>query len=127
MDSQTVNAVTVIADVIICFLGTNDDNAGDMGALQAEVEENLLELKTAWPTTVIYYANVLPKWTDSGGLTEVDKSNIRTAIVAACAAQGVICWDTYTTPWIIASDTSDGVHPNASGSEKIWDEIESRL
>ena len=67
------------------------------------------------------------RWTDAGGGTEIDKSNIRTAIAAACTAQGITCWDTYTTPWITAADTTDGTHPNAAGELKISTEVLSRL
>jgi lysophospholipase L1-like esterase len=128
MDAQVVAAANDNADVIILALGTNDNNAGDMGALQAEVEENLAELKLSNPKAAIYYMNVLPRWTDASGTTEVDKSNIRTAIAAACTAQKVTCWDTYSTPWITASDTSDGIHPSTtSGCGKIATEVLARL
>jgi len=127
MDAQTVSASANYADIFIVFLGTNDNNGGDMAALQSEYEENLLELITAQPLGEIYCVNVLPRWTDSGGGTEVDKSNLRTAIAAACAAQGATCWDTYSTPWIEASDTYDGLHTTSPGAEKIWDEIKLRL
>lgn len=127
MDAQVVAAASDNASIIILALGTNDNNAGDMAALQAEVEENIIELKGTNPGARIYYFNVLPKWTDALGGTSVDKSNIRTAIAAACTAQSITCWDTYTTPWITAADTSDGTHPNASGKAKIVAQVLARL
>jgi len=119
MDADVVAAESDNADVIILALGTNDDNAGDMNALQAEVEENLAELKVSNPNAEIYYMNILPRWTNVGGETPVDKSNLRTTIAAACAAQGITCWNTVTDPWITAADTDDGLHPNTLGNNKI--------
>jgi hypothetical protein len=127
MDIQTSEAVNDNADIIIIALGTNDNNGGDMGVLQAKVEENIAELKLSNPSATIYYMNVLPRWTDSSGTTVFNKANIRTAIEAACAAQDITCWDTFTTPWINASDTADGTHPNNGGDTKIWNEISLRI
>lgn len=115
------------ADRIILELGSNDDNNGNMSTLQATAEAGIIALKASNPRAAIYYLNVLPKWTDVGGGTEVDKSHIRTAIAAACTAQNVTCWDTYTTPWIAAADTSDGIHPTAAGSVKVAAEVLARL
>jgi hypothetical protein len=70
---------------------------------------------------------VLPRWTDIGGGTEVDKSAIRTAIAAACAAKEITCWDSYTVPWIAPADTTDGLHPALSGSQKIAAEVLARV
>jgi lysophospholipase L1-like esterase len=119
MDAQVAATADDAADIIIIGLGTNDNNAGDMGALQAECEENIAELKASNADATIYWMNVLPRWTDVGGGTPVDKSNIRTAIAAACTAQSVTCWDTFTDPWITAGQTSDGVHPTAAGHAAI--------
>lgn len=112
------------ADEIIIALGSNDDNAGNMATLQAKVEAGIIALKASNPHATIYYMNVLTRWTDVGGGTEVDKSNIRTAIAAACTAQSITCWDTYSTPWIAAADTADGLHPTeglAGGQRKVAD------
>ena len=121
MDAQVVASAGDDADIIIINLGRNDNNAGDMGVLQAEIEENLIELGLSNPGAVIYFMNVLPAWTDVGGLTPIDLSNIRTAIAAACTAQGVTCWDTYTAPWIVVGDTLDGTHLTLAGAEKVAD------
>jgi lysophospholipase L1-like esterase len=119
MDTQTAEAASDNADSIIVALGTNDNDAGDMGALQAEYAENLAELRASNPGATVYAMNVLPRWTDVGGGTPVAKDNIRVAIAAACTAQGVTCWDTYTDPWLVAGDTSDGTHPTAAGAAAI--------
>ena len=127
MDAQVVSAAGDNARVIILALGTNDTDGGNMTALQAEVEENIVELKASNPNATLYYMNVLPRWTDIGGVTEADKSHIRTAIAAACTAQGITCWDTYADPWIIVTDTSDGIHPTTAGHTKIAAEVLARL
>lgn len=124
MDAQVAAAATDDADVIILQLGTNDTSATGM---QAEVEENIVELRASNPRAVIYYMNVLPRWTDVGGGTPVDKSAIRAAIAAACAAQGVTCWDTFTSPWITAAQTLDGLHPNDAGHLAILNQILARI
>lgn len=127
LDAQTAAAALDDADFIILALGVVDDNSGDMPALQAEVEENIAKLKLSNPRAKLYYLNVLPVWTDISGATKVDKSNIRTAIAAACIAQNITCWDTYTIPWITAADTSDGIHPKASGHTKIANQVLIRI
>jgi lysophospholipase L1-like esterase len=119
LDDLTTAADDDDADIIFIALGTNDSNIGNMTTLQAELEENIDELQVSNPRAVIYVMNVLPRWTDETGETEHDKSNIRTAISAACAAQGITCWDTYSTHWITADDTADGLHPTADGQIKI--------
>lgn len=124
MDAQVMAAANDAADIIIIEMGTND---GSGVGVQAEVEENIIELRASNPNATIYYVNVLPRWTDATGATPVDKSYMRTPIAAACAAQGVNCWDTYTTPWITAADTADGLHPNASGKVKLYNQIAQRL
>lgn len=119
LDGQVVAAANDNADFIILTLGTNDDNAGNMTTLQAKVESGITTLRASNPGATIYYFNLLPRWTDTGGATPVDKAATRTAIAAACAAQGVACWDSFTVPWIAAGDTSDGLHPTAGGHAKI--------
>lgn len=127
MEAQVSAARRDQADVIIIALGANDNNSGDMSALQGEVEENLIELKRSHPPAVIRYMNVLPQWTDNTGVVEVPMNNVRAAIAAACEAQSVECWDTYTTAWITADQTSDGVHPTASGNADIATQVLMRL
>lgn len=104
------------SNILFIALGTND---GSATGLQAEIEEQIPILKASNPTGIVIYLNVWPRWTDSGGGTPVDRSAQRAAISAACTTLGVICWDTYTSPWFTAADTLDGLHPNASGHDKI--------
>jgi hypothetical protein len=127
MDAQTVAAANDDADIIILSLGTNDNNAGDMNALQAEVEENIAELKATNPRARLFYLNVLPRWVDNSTGAEVNKSAIRAAIAAACTAQGIPCWDPYTTPWITQDQTVDGLHPNSDGHISITTHIQECL
>jgi hypothetical protein len=127
LDTQVVAAAGDEATIIILALGVNDNEGGDMAALQAKVETNILALKTSNPTATLYYMNILPQWTDSGGGTPIDNSLKRAAILAACTAKSITCWDTYTTPWITAAQTIDGLHPLALGHSSIVAQILSRL
>lgn len=127
LSSQVLASATDDADIIIIALGTNDNNAGSMPDIQTAINNGIDALRISNPDATIYYMNVLPRWTDSGGGTIVDKSNIRTAVAAACAGKGVTCWDTFTTPWILSTDTSDGLHTTTGGAVKIWNEISSRI
>ena len=115
------------ADIIIIALGTNDDNDGNMTTLQATYEAGIIALKASNPRATIYSMNVLPVWADAGEGAEVDKGNIRTAIAAACTAQGITCWDTYSTPWIAQAETSDGKHPSAVGGAAMAVEVLARI
>lgn len=116
-----------VYDKIIVALGTNDNDVGNMTTLQNTYESGISAIKTANPNATIYCMNVLPRWTDATGSTPIAKGNIRTAISAACLSQGVTCWDTFNTPWIIASDTVDGTHPSFDGAIKIYNEVLSRI
>jgi len=116
---QVAASATDNANIIIIAMGTNDDNAGNMTTLANTFSAGIAALKASNPNANIYVMGVLPRWTDNGGGTVVDKSNIRTAISASCTANGVTYWDTFTTPWIDAADTSDGLHPIEAGSVKI--------
>jgi hypothetical protein len=109
------------ADVIIIDMGLNDNPAGDMEALQAEVEEAIVALKVSNTHASIYYLNCLPAF--DGGGTPYDISTIRAAIAAACTAQSITCWDTFTDPWIAFIDTSDGWHLPVGGHAKVEAEI----
>jgi hypothetical protein len=111
---QVTAAASDNADKIIIHAGTNDNNAGDMGALQTIVQTAIDNLRISNPSAAIYFMNVLPRWTDIGGGTPVDKGNIRTAIAAACTAKNIPCWDTFTSPLIAAANTGDGLHPTAA-------------
>lgn len=113
LETQVTAAANDNADVIIIALGTNDDNAGDMAALKAKITAQVNLLKASNPRAVFYWLSPLKRWTDNTGATEVDKSNIRTAIAEACTANGITYWDSYTDSWITAADTTDGLHPIA--------------
>jgi lysophospholipase L1-like esterase len=127
MAAQVTASASDRNNIIIIELGTNDDNAGNMTTLQASYEAGIIALKASNPLATIYALNVLPRWTDTGGGTVVDKSNIRTAIAAACTAQSITCWDTFTDPWITAAQTADGLHPTAAGHAAIAAQVLARL
>jgi len=118
MDAQVVASASDNADIIILALGTNDIG-GDVGAATTEVEENIIELKTSNPNATLYYMNVLDRDADN-------ETAIRAAIVTACTNQSITCWD--TDGWIDpATDTDDGLHPNATGHAKILAEVLARI
>lgn len=127
MAAHVAAAATDNADIIIIEMGVNDDNAGNMAALQAQVEAHLATLKGTNPRATIYWM-FLPAYNGSAEGSELsDKANIRTAVAAGCSAQGATYWDTLTTPWILPTDTSDGWHPTVSGHRKVAGEILARM
>lgn len=106
MDQQTDKSEADGADFTIIALGTNDS----LDDFQAEYLENLVEL---WGSLgrPIYAMGVLPK-TGSKAIRETENGYIQAAGV------DVTYWN--TDGWIDPlSDTSDGLHPNAAGNEKI--------
>ena len=116
------------ADLILIHLGTNDNDAGDMGVLQATLEQGIDDLRASNPRAEIYVLGVLKRWTSTAGTTEIGKANIRAAELAACVAKDVIYWDTYNPSWIAASDTIDGTHPLEAAYQTLIDpKIYSRL
>lgn len=123
MATEVAAAAADDADIIIVELGTNDNDAGDMNALQTTYQNNIATLKISNPRAKIYGLNVLPKWTNNTTGPEVAKGNIRTAVAAACANRGVTCWDTYTNPWITQAQTTDGTHPTAAGHDAIATQV----
>ena len=127
LDAMVASVSDINADMIIIELGINDNNAGDMGALQAEAEENISELNSDHPGALVCWF-ILPSYTGNNpGDPLVDKSNIRTAVAAACTAQGATYWDSVSDAWIDPDDTSDGTHPTEAGHAKIAAEVVSRL
>jgi hypothetical protein len=124
---ETALAATDDADIIILALGTKDDNAGSMATLTASIQTHIAALKAANPSAVFYWLNVLPKWTDNTGSTPVVLTNVRAAIAAACAALGITRWDSFSTPWITASQTADGTHPTTAGQAAIVAQVLARL
>lgn len=114
-------------ELILIKLGTNDDNAGNMTTLQAAVESGLTTLKANNPDADIYWINVLPRWTDNTGGTEIDKSNIRTAVAAGCLAQSITCWDAYGEMGLLASETTDGTHLAAAGQTRLANYVKGKL
>lgn len=117
LSTQVTAAANDNADIGIFAMGTNDDNAGNMTTLQATAEAQIAAFQSSNPHATIYWMNVLPRWANNTTGAEVDKSNIRAAIVAAGAAQGVTVWDAYT--WLAQNKTSDGLHPIAAGHRDI--------
>lgn len=118
MDSQVAASMTDNADLAIFALGTNDNNGGDMTALKAKIVSGVTTYKGYNPRATVFYMNILKRWTDVGGGTEVDKSNLRTAISQAGATLGITVLNPYTDFSMTVSDTSDGTHFTAAGAIK---------
>ncbi len=127
LTNQVAAAANVDATKIFIALGTNDNNAGDMSAMQTLLETQLAVLKADHPNAEIYYLNVLPRWTSTSGETPVDKSHIRATILAACSNVGIPVWDTFEMPWLMPGQSTDGLHPNTAGHVTIALEVLTRL
>lgn len=131
MGVQTANAANDDADLIVIALGTNDNNAGNMAALQTEYATHVAALKVSNPRAKIVALSPPPLWTDATGTTESSKSNIRGAIAAAAASQNISYVDIYTlllaAGYNAAEHTADGVHPNAAGHQLHASVIGPRL
>jgi lysophospholipase L1-like esterase len=117
LDAQVAAMATDRANVAFLCLGVNDLNGGDMEALQAKVESNIVTVKS-YGTKPIYIGPV-KCWTDNTGAVEQDKALIRSAIIAGCAAQSCDHIVTYDCPDYLASETADGVHPLLAGAIKL--------
>ncbi len=124
LNDEAVLAASDNANIIVIQLGTNDDNNGNMTTLQANAESGIAALKVSNPLATICWLNVLPRF---DGPPYQDKTNVRAAIAAACLSQGIVCWDTFTNPWITDADTSDHLHLNATGKAKVAAQVVSRL
>jgi len=127
LDAQVAAAASDNADVIVIELGTNETSV-DTNALTTDILSAITTLRSTNPHAVIYWLNVLPRWTGYPSWNPVDRSYIQGVIAAACATAGVPCWDTSSVPWITTTDVDTGqLHPNASGNRKIADQILLRI
>lgn len=111
LSDQVAAAATDDADYCIFEHGTNDDNAGNMTTLKSTLGAQIDIYKASNPRAQLFYLGVLPRWTDTTGATPVAKANIRTAQQEVCSAKGVTYIDTFTSPWITAAQTDEGIHP----------------
>jgi len=127
MATQVTEAKNDNADIIIMQLGTNDIDATDAMEIQTIVESQIERLQLGNDRATLYYLLPLPRWTDITGEILVDLTLVRGAIISACIAKDVTYWDTYTDPWIVASDTSDGVHPTLDGGIKVAKRVTALL
>lgn len=126
MDAQVDAAASDTPSKIFVALGTNDsDDAG----ITAEYLENIQELWSDHPGVPIYCMNILPR-TKATDNSAVNNPRIAAAVASAAAAGvNVTLLDTRSpSDWINpATDTADGLHPNAAGAMKIMTEVLARL
>jgi lysophospholipase L1-like esterase len=121
MATQVAAAASDNANYIFIAMGINDAN-GTVN--QTTLQGYLTTLKSTNPSAVIYYINVWPNWTDNTGTTEVDRSDNRAKVSAACAAVGgITVIDPYTVKWYEGTDTQDGIHPIATGVRKMLNKM----
>lgn len=125
--AQVAAAASDNADLILIQMGVNDNNAGNMATLSGIFETGIDALRLSNPNAIIIDVNVFPAWTDVGGGTPVDKSNIRTALFASCTAKGVTCIDTFTSAWITSAKTTDGKHHTPDGYYEDYTNIATYL
>jgi lysophospholipase L1-like esterase len=120
---QAAAAANDQADVILIALGTNDDNTAGAAqtAIQAALGAGIDALKVSNANATLIVLNVWPRY-DGANL-----DNIRASISTVCAAKGITCWDTYSTPWFADGDTVDHLHPAAAGTAKIVTQVMARL
>jgi hypothetical protein len=112
MDAQTTASASDNADAIIVLLGINDTTST---GFEAEYTENLNELHSSNPNATIYALGLLP---NSGTPYVERRTTYNPLIAAAASAAGANYVD--TAGWIDpATDTSDGLHPNATGAAKV--------
>ena len=104
------------ADVILCALGTNDPPA--TAGITAEYQSCLQSIAAAWPGVPIYCMGVFGTTGAWNYGTAENAATMDAKIRAAAMAEGATFVETYG--WIDpATDTSDGLHPNAAGNIKI--------
>lgn len=125
MSQQVAELAYYDLDYIIILMGTND--VATIGSNEAAYEADLLQLHADHPSVPIYACTILNCTT----MTSEQRTSINTEIAsavtdAAAAGVNVTLWD--TDGWIDpATDTSDGLHPNAAGHTKIAAAMEALL
>lgn len=114
-------------DHIIIHIGTNDDAASVAAATPNTVEALMDELLNYLINTGGYAASKIKVMEILPNSIETYHASNRAEIAASVASHpGVTLWD--TTDWINhATDTDDGLHPNATGHGKIATRILSNL
>lgn len=123
MAGQAASVVAANPTCTLIQLGTND--GWPSATFQTKYYDGLMALQAGMPGKPIYAMGVFPKTSDS------DRAGKNAAIQAAVASAvsagaNVQYWD--TDYWISpATDTDDGLHPNATGQNKIAGEILARF
>lgn len=122
MADQVTASASDAADIIIVELGTNDSTDTGTSTIYSN---GLAALRSTNASARIYCMGILPS-TNGTAQTNGVVDAINAVIQAAAIANGCTYLD--TAGWIIpATDTADGLHPNASGSIKIANRLVSLI
>jgi len=111
---QVTAAALDWADQAFFLIGTNDTDSSD--TFRSIYEGQVNALKTSNPVAAIYLLGVLPKTTEGNRAT----LNGMISTVATNTGATYINTDGWIDP---ATDTSDGIHPTATGHQKIADAL----
>jgi lysophospholipase L1-like esterase len=116
MAPQVVAAANDNAAKIFILIGTNDTIVTD--AFRAEYQAEVEDLQASNPDATIYLLGILNRF---DGITRRNTQNPLIATVATNTSTTYIDTD----DWIEAADTRDNLHPNASGFQKIADQLDT--
>jgi lysophospholipase L1-like esterase len=117
---RTADITSVSPAVAVMLYGVNDGAGSGGGSTAAQfgaaAVATLTALAAAIPT--IYVLGYL----DSSTAAQANRAAFNAELASACAAIGSACIYINTDGWITpATDTADGIHPNAAGHVKIRD------
>ena len=124
MDAHVAAAAADDCDHYWILLGVNDNPATDV---TAEYQENLIELAGTNTRAKIYALGILNTSLRTAEQRNTRNSQISTAAASAAeAGANVTYWN--TDDWIDpATDTTDGLHPNAAGTAKVVAQVLARM
>lgn len=123
LSTQAASVVAANPNYTFIAMGTND--GWPSAGFQDTYYNGLMVLQNGLPGKPIYALSVFPKTSDSD---RAGKNAAIEAAVASAVSAGANAAYWNTDGWFDpATDTSDGLHPNAAGQLKICNEVLSRL